>query len=387
LESSEKCTLNGRQARPRVLFVPQWYPDLRDHNSVTGTFCREHVHAASLFDDVAVLVFRRRKDHLPTLSWQAFDDNGIPTFYAAYGSPIEKFALPFFYAHLWRALKRSFRVWGRPHLIHTQDILAYHVILAARSLNVPFVMSQHWSGFMERKLDDKTLRRFKWTFGRVEQVLAANQYAAADYDHYGLCAPVRWLPNALDTTTFYPPQRQEREPWLLHASGFTPEKRFPDIVEAFRQVLSIYPRAVLQVVGDGPNRAEMEQAAARRLPLSNFRFHGFLSKGHLAGLMRQSRGFVLASDAETFGCVLMEAMACGCPVLTTRVGGIPAVVRSGEGITVEVGNIEQIAEGMGRLLDESHGLDLDRISHETRERFSRKSVGLILHRAHLEATK
>jgi glycosyltransferase involved in cell wall biosynthesis len=103
--------------------------------------------------------------------------------------------------------------------------------------------------------------------------------------------------------------------------------------------------------------------------------------------MRQSKGFVLASEAETFGCVLMEAMACGCPVLTTRVGGIPAVVREGDGLFADVGNIEQIAAGMGRLLDGAHDLQLERISRETLERFGQATVGRMLHNLHALATQ
>jgi glycosyltransferase involved in cell wall biosynthesis len=83
----------------------------------------------------------------------------------------------------------------------------------------------------------------------------------------------------------------------------------------------------------------------------------------------------------------MEAMACGCPVLTTRIGGIPAVVREGDGLFVEVGNIDQITEGMIHLLDGTHGLEMARISHETRERFSHEAVGRILHEEHIKAAR
>lgn len=372
--------------RLRVLFVPEWYPSMDSSSQVAGTFCREHVRAASLFDNVAVVAVSGRQDRWPTLQWKSVNDGGIPTFYARYGlSPLPKTTLPFFYFHLWRAIRRAIRDWGRPDVIHTQDAYSYYVIKVAQSLQIPFVISQHWSCFLERALDRGAIRRFTWAFSRAARVLPANKFAATDYEAYGLHPSVRWLPNALDTEVFYPPATSAREPWLLHASGLTPEKRFPDIVQAFVHVRNMRPDAVLQVVGDGKKRAEMETLAARSLPPDSVRFHGYLSKPELAELMRRACGFLLPSDVETFGCVLMEAMACGCPVLTTRVGGIPAVVREGEGIFVGARNVPSIVDGMLKLLNSTHGLDLSRISRDTRERFSHQAVGRILHDEHLRA--
>jgi glycosyltransferase involved in cell wall biosynthesis len=373
-------------SRLRVLFVPEWYPSA--NGSMIGVFCREHVRAAALYDDVAVLVFAARPQRWPTLQWERVEDFGVPTFYATHGhSPIPKTTLPFFYLHLMRSLRRVIHEWGSPDVIHTQDAYAYYVIKAAQGMRIPIVMSQHWTGFMEQSLDRGMVRKYTWAFTHVERVLTANKFAAEDYQQYGLQVPVTWLPNAFDPEVFRPPTSQGREPWLLHASGFTAAKRFPDIIQAFARVRSKRPEAILQVVGGGKNRAQMEALAGRNLPSGSYQFHGWLSKPELAGLMQRASGFVLTSDAETFGCVLMEAMACGCPVLTTRVGGIPAVVREGEGLFVDVGNIDQIAQGMLTLLDGTHGLDLPRISVETRQRFSHEVVGRILHAEHLRAAR
>jgi glycosyltransferase involved in cell wall biosynthesis len=371
--------------RVRVLFVPEWYP--RDGlKQVSGTFCREHVLAAAVFDDVAVLAYTAREEKWPTLNWKRVNDSGIPTFYATHGcSPIPHTTQPFFYMHFWRALRRAIREWGRPDVIHTQDRYAYTVIKATEGLNIPCVISQHWGGFMRRELDDKAVRRFRWAFARASRVLPANKFYPSDYDHYGFKANTAWLPNTIDTKVFCASPQTARKPWLLHASGFTPEKRFPDIIAAFSRVSRLRPGSVLHVAGDGPNRAAMEALATRELPPESFVFHGFISKPELAALMRQASGFVFPSQAETFGCVLMEAMACGCPVMTTRVGGIPGVVHEGEGLFVEVGNIDQISEDMILLLDHTHGLHIERISKEVHTRFSHEAVGRVLHQEHLKA--
>jgi glycosyltransferase involved in cell wall biosynthesis len=77
--------------------------------------------------------------------------------------------------------------------------------------------------------------------------------------------------------------------------------------------------------------------------------------------------------------VLIKAIACGCPVLTTRVGGITALVGEKDGILVDVVNIDQIADGMYRLLDGTHSFDIDRKSNEGLAQYSHEAVGRILH--------
>jgi glycosyltransferase involved in cell wall biosynthesis len=371
----------------RVLFIPQWYPPRDGHNNIQGTYCREHVRAASLYDDVAVLAYSSRSDYRPTLGWERVDDFGIPTFYGNFGqSPVPKTTYPFFLWHLRRATYRVLQEWGRPDIIHTQDIYAYYVIKCARSLGIPFVISQHWTGFLRNSLSRKEIRQFRWAFAQAALIFPANEFAARDYARYGITTPTSWLPNALDTTIFYPPPRDERQPALLHISGFTPQKRFPDIVRAFAAAQAERPETILHVVGDGRGRSEMEALAKRELPPGTFHFHGLLAKPRIADLLRRARGLIFPSEAETFGCVLMEAMACGCPVLTTRVGGIPAVVREGDGLFVKVGDIDAIASNMIRLVDNAHSLDVARISRETQQRFGHETVGRLLHEKYLRAS-
>jgi len=370
--------------RVRVLFVPQWYPNGK--NKFLGTFCREHVHAAALYENVAVLVFTPRRQRWPTMRWERVEDHGVPTFYATYGhSPIPKTTLPFFLIHLRRALRRVIQEWGQPDVVHTQDSYAYYVMKALPNFRIPVVISQHWTGFMERSLDRRAVRRFRYAFARAVRVLPDNRFADAYYRQYDLKAQVTWLPNTIATEIFWASPKPPKEPWLLHASGLTPQKRFPDIIRAFARVRANRPEAVLQVVGEGSHRHELEALAVRELPPGSFHFHGFLPKPQLADLMRRASGLVLPSEAENLPCVLIEAMACGCPVLSTRIGGIPDLVREGGGLLVEVGNIEQIAEGMCQLLDGTHGFDMAQISHEIRQQYSHAAVGRILHEEHLKA--
>jgi glycosyltransferase involved in cell wall biosynthesis len=62
---------------------------------------------------------------------------------------------------------------------------------------------------------------------------------------------------------------------------------------------------------------------------------------------------ILASESESFGRVLVEAMGSGTPVIATRVGGIPEIVRNGqEGLLFSPGSSEQLANAIKKLLEE-----------------------------------
>jgi glycosyltransferase involved in cell wall biosynthesis len=363
----------------KVLFVPEWYPS-KDGRRWGGIACRDHVRAAALYDDVAVLSFTSRPQRWPTLRWERVHDGGIPVFYGDHGrSPVPKTSLFVFHLHLKRALHRVFEEWGRPDVIHTQDDYGYYAIRALPDPRIPVVISQHSSCFLERALDRAAVRRSGWAFAQAARVLPANKFAERDYRRYGLQPSVTWMPNTFDVEMFRPEPARVRKPWLLHVSGFSPVKRVGDIIHAFRQVSAQRPGAVLHLVGPATYRAATEALAARELAPHTYRFHGVLSQPAIADLMRRASGFVLASEVETFGCVLMEAMACGCPVLTTGTGGIRGVVGPDEGLFVEVGRIEQIAEGMLKLLDGTHGLDMARVSRDIRDRFCYQRVGRLLH--------
>jgi glycosyltransferase involved in cell wall biosynthesis len=374
--------------RVKVLFVPQWYPPPGKAYEVSGTFCREHVQAAALYDDVAVLVFRNGFRSGLSLRLNKIDDVGVPTWYAEYDLlPVPPRGRLTFRLHLPRAIRAVVQTWGVPEVIHTQDGYAYPVMKSSQWLNVPYVISQHWSLFLRRAVPQDQIRRFRWAFGQAQRVLATNYQAGRDYEAYDIRASVRWLPNALDVNVFRPEPVVGRGSWLLHASGLSTEKRVSDIIQAFALVVRERPQAQLHIAGNGTTRPEMQAFAEALLPPGTYCFHGFLPKIELARLMRQCCGFVFPSEFETFGCALMEAMACGCPVLTTQVGGIPAVVPPSDGLFVKVSDIEAIRGGMLRLLDGSHGIDLDRVSQEARQRFSHRAVGQILHEEHVAAVE
>jgi glycosyltransferase involved in cell wall biosynthesis len=110
-------------------------------------------------------------------------------------------------------------------------------------------------------------------------------------------------------------------PLLLTVSRLAPEKNVGFLAGLIQQ----FPEACLAIVGDGPQRAELE----RMFNGLDVRFLGYLRGEELAAAYASADAFVYASETETMGNVVLEAMACGSAVVAPRAGGIPNLFSHG----------------------------------------------------------
>ncbi len=109
---------------------------------------------------------------------------------------------------------------------------------------------------------------------------------------------------------------------LLYVGRLSQEKQ----IEQLQPVLQALPNTRLALVGDGPARPALQRRFAQ-LPV---KFMGYLRGERLAQAYASADIFVFPSRLETFGLVLLEAMAAGLPVVAARVGGVSEIVRAGE---------------------------------------------------------
>jgi glycosyltransferase involved in cell wall biosynthesis len=131
-----------------------------------------------------------------------------------------------------------------------------------------------------------------------------------------------------DSVVIYPPVdtdaftvREQKEDFYFTASRFVPYKRIDMIVRAFARM----PKRRLIVIGDGPDQAKIEQAAAGA---TNVTFLGYQPQPVLCDHLQRARAFVFAAE-EDFGIAPVEAQACGTPVIAYRKGGSLETVQEG----------------------------------------------------------
>ncbi len=124
------------------------------------------------------------------------------------------------------------------------------------------------------------------------------------------------------------------------------------VENAIRAVAAFEGDAVLTVAGDGTDRARLEGLARGLLPADRVRFPGWLGDRALQEAYRAADVFCLPTNRDSFGMVLVEAMAHGLPVLAQRWGPIPEVVPDGRaGVLVPEPVVPNLARALERSRD------------------------------------
>ena len=122
------------------------------------------------------------------------------------------------------------------------------------------------------------------------------------------------------------------------------------LLDAMPSVLSSRADVVLWMIGDGPLRPSLEKQAAKLGLGNSVRWFGWRTDAF--DLLRQLDLFVLPSIRESFGMVLLEAMALERPVVATEVDGIPEVVENGvSGLLVPAGDSQALSTAILQLLN------------------------------------
>jgi glycosyltransferase involved in cell wall biosynthesis len=129
---------------------------------------------------------------------------------------------------------------------------------------------------------------------------------------------------------------------LLYVGRLSHEKQ----LDRIKFVLDQIPGTRLALVGDGPVRLELEKYFAGTAT----QFTGYLAGEALLQAYASADIFVFPSAIESFGLVVLEAMAAGLPVVASRVGGIEDIVEEGRtGFTFEAGDTAGLVEGVRRI--------------------------------------
>jgi glycosyltransferase involved in cell wall biosynthesis len=248
-------------------------------------------------------------------------------------------------------------------VLHTHSFGYYHTNIAAlrrRLSGTPLVITPHYhppetmqGGFARhqlRKVYDASLAN--WVFEQADAILF-NTHAELESmaHHIDDVDKARVIPNGLHTDLYeeLPDGDAFREargidgPMVLYLGRLAVNKRMDQVIGAMPALMEVVPDLHLVIAGPDDGVGGEWRALAEGLDLGDrVRFEGFLSEEDKLAAFTAADVFVLPSDWEAYGLVLMEAQACGTPCVVSDRGGPKEVIAPGEtGLVVPFGDEER----------------------------------------------
>ena len=184
-------------------------------------------------------------------------------------------------------------------------------------------------------------RYLRWFHNRTRETYVPSLTTIKGLETLGFERLVLW-PRGVDSTLFRPDRpgrRQVRQAlgWgpndlvISYVSRIAPEKNVSYLADALAIVAARRPDVRVLFVGDGPTRSDLERRIGAIASFAGYRMGEELADYYSAGDL-----FAFSSLTETFGNVVLEAMASGMPVAALRAGGVGDTVQPGKtGLLVE----------------------------------------------------
>lgn len=243
---------------------------------------------------------------------------------------------------------------------HASSAYMAREILKTKKKYLPYITTLHGTDITLVGKDVSYAPVVEFSINQSDGVTAVSKSLKEEtYQSFSINKEIEVIHNFVDTARFRKARKEHfkkaiapnDEKILIHTSNFRKVKRTEDVIRIFKRVLDKIPSKLL-LVGDGPERQQLEQLCRDLHICDNVRFLG--KQESVEELLAVSDVFLLPSESESFGLAALEAMACEVPVISTNTGGIPEVnVHGVTGFLSHVGDVEDMAHHTINLLNNS----------------------------------
>lgn len=244
---------------------------------------------------------------------------------------------------------------------HATSAFLAKQILRCQGINVPVITTLHGTDITIVGKDSTLSPVVTFSINESDGVTTVSEDLQKEtYNTFRVRKEIEVIPNFVDLERFKKQKKEHfkriicpnDEKLLVHTSNFRRVKRIDDIIKVFAKLKTLIPSKLL-LVGDGPERAAMEQLS-RDLGLGeDVRFVGKLDA--IEEVLSVADLFLMPSEKESFGLAALEAMACEVPVISTNTGGLPELnVHGVTGFLSNVGDIEDMVKNSYYILQDEN---------------------------------
>lgn len=256
-------------------------------------------------------------------------------------------------------------------------------------MRIPLVMSYHthlpsyavnYLGFIPG-VERFAWESLRWAHERADLTLVTSPQMKEELTAQGIPRVDVWR-KGIDTERFDPKfqsvemraEMSDGNPddfLMVYVGRLGAEKRIKDV----RDMLDKMPNARFCVVGKGPQMEELQEYFKG----TKTKFMGQMSGDALSQAFASGDAFVMPSDSETLGFVVLESMASGVPVVGAKAGGIPDLIQhEKDGFLVEPGNIDGFVARLKQLQDKKFQKNMGKMAREEAERWGWEAATSVL---------
>ena len=253
----------------------------------------------------------------------------------------------------------------KPDIIHiaTPDVLGMRARKYAMRHRVSLVSSfhTHFVSYMKyykmERFEEWGWKYLRWFYKSCNHIYVPTEGMLKELENHGIKDNLKIWARGVDISTFNPQQYDanwrkslnisDDQRIVLFVSRLVWEKDLLTYARVVQRLKPEFPEIVPVIVGEGPAGKELKKM------LPDARFTGFLKGNELARAYAGSDVFLFPSDTETFGNVILEAMACGVPPVVADAAGSKSLVEFGEnGYLAEAANVESFSAYVKKLLQD-----------------------------------
>ena len=246
-----------------------------------------------------------------------------------------------------------------------------------------FGISQTLDEFVKTSRTPFPVHALRWIQSRVArsavQIIVPSEYLKGLVTVWGIPTDkIQVIYNAVLTDSIgMVPEAMNKlpQPLVVSVGRLVPWKGMDRLIDGIWSARREESNASLVIVGDGPERTNLEQYATKMLK-ENYLFTGELSHADALAVIQKADIFVLNSSYEGLSHVLIEALKLGSSIITTNAGGNSEVIMKGDGIIINVGDERFLASSLKSLID--HKEERVRLSIAARKSGQRFSPTVML---------
>lgn len=372
-----------------VLWLASWYPN--QLSPFDGDFLKRHAKAVALYCKVQVIYIV--KDEAKLITQNSTIVESINTnlteqviYYSSLKTGIkilDKYFSQKKYNRLFRKVINRYIInSGKPDIVHVQ--IAMKAGLAAlwikRKWNIPYIVSEHWTAYLSNadiRITDYPFIFRKWlkkVLEEASEITVVSNHLGKAIQKYFPSIQYKVIPNVVDTTIFYPAQKKQTgNIRFIHISNMNYQKNTEAILEALHLVNG---KLSFEMVLYGTVNPSLQELISS-MELQNHVFiMGEVPQDELAKAIQQSDALILYSRYETFGCVLIEANACGIPVIVSELEVFHELIEDGKnGIFVKGENPVALADKLRDFILQKDIFDKNSIAALTELKYNFKQIG------------